>query len=995
MGRSWSRKILLSSILLSSTLPLGASEEPNPPLAQPLAHAVDVLASTFGTSAQQQVAVEALSEHRLAVVWSSRRQDHGDAGIFGRLFDPDGRALSGEVRLHSTTRGRQSRPVVAPAPGGGAWIAWESIGHDSSARTAVVARRFASDLGAAGEEIRVAPGSLRDASSPTITSDSKGRALVAWSTATSLEPVSSGIYARWLLPEGTVAQELLTISQGAHDLYPATVALPGDRALITWARLAPETDRGIFAAVVDASGPVGEAFRISPKGNPSVVEPSAAATPGGGFAVAWMEQAGDAFVPVLRRFDKEGSPLDPEPVRVPTAPGAWASGVSLASDPQGRLLLSFNSQRALQDRDLFYQRFGADGAPLDPVPRSATIHRSGNQSGTIASGARRTLWLSGETPASERLVFAWRGDAGAGDADGAHLSLHAPRPLEQPVTMAPPLQATTAIPTWNPSFVPLERLPPLFGGGGDFGFEAVPDTGWNPPDPEIAVGPTRIVVMTNGAISTFDKQGTEIWSDEIENSFGFWGELGTDNFVFDPEVTWDPHAQRFVAMANERSSNSRSNFLLAVSRDQEPTDRDDWHKYRLDVTDLAGNDIDSPNLALNREFILLTADFFGPDKYLIYIIDKDSILEGGAPVVTSELITGASQQSMGIPVVTSDTDTLFILQSTELSNNTSVIFHAITDPFTNYLRQTFELTVPDYTFPASPPQMGSSVRPILFEPRFWSVAESNGAIWAVHHVGQARARVRWYSFDLNGWPAALEGGPTIAQTGEIDLGDGISTFFPSIDVDSNDNAAITFARSAINEFISIGRTLRAAGDPPDSFRPPQVVQASLASQISGRWGDYSGTQNDPDTPGTFWGHHEFTTGSSSWRTWVARYDLRPAPMLLRVSPPFPGATADLEVTGATPGDTVFFYATDQGTGLTEVPGLGIFLSLENGVELGSAVADLSGVAQLTAALPAGAELAVQAAEDGHTSNWVLEGDPLVFADGFESGDVSAWSAASP
>ena len=50
------------------------------------------------------------------------------------------------------------------------------------------------------------------------------------------------------------------------------------------------------------------------------------------------------------------------------------------------------------------------------------------------------------------------------------------------------------------------------------------------------------------------------------------------------------------------------------------------------MTALAGNDIDSPNLALSRDYVLLTADFFGPDKYLIYVIDKSSILEGGAPL---------------------------------------------------------------------------------------------------------------------------------------------------------------------------------------------------------------------------------------------------------------------------------------------------------------------------------------------------------------------------
>jgi hypothetical protein len=179
--------------------------------------------------------------------------------------------------------------------------------------------------------------------------------------------------------------------------------------------------------------------------------------------------------------------------------------------------------------------------------------------------------------------------------------------------------------------------------------------------------------MTNGEIGTFTKSGLNRWRDEIENSFGFWGELGTDNFVFDPEVKWDPHSRRFFAMACERSDNWRSNFLLAVSKDESPDDRDDWYKYRLDVTSLAGNDIDSPNLSMSTDYVLLTADFFGPDKYLVYILYKETLLNGGNPVEASELISGSGQQSMGIPVVYDNDDKLYILQSTEYSNNTEVI----------------------------------------------------------------------------------------------------------------------------------------------------------------------------------------------------------------------------------------------------------------------------------------------------------------------------------
>ncbi|MFW5653863.1 MAG: hypothetical protein ACOC0P_07430, partial [Planctomycetota bacterium] len=535
-------------------------------------------------------------------------------------------------------------------------------------------------------------------------------------------------------------------------------------------------------------------------------------------------------------------------------------------------------------------------------------------------------------------------------------------------------------PIWDPNWQPGEPLLNPQGDGPDFGFEGVPGAPWIPPDPELAAGPEHIVVMTNGQIACFLKDGTNLWRDEIENSFGFWGSLGADNFVFDPEVLWDPHSQRFMAMANERSDDNRSLFLFAVSKDDRPETADDWWKYRLDVTALAGNDIDSPNMGVNRDFVTLTADFFSPDKYLVYIIRKDSVLNGGTPRVTSELITGS--QSYGVPVMwDGDTDTQYMIESTEnaFGSNTTVIFHAIRDPFGSYDRRVFTLGVPAYRFPTSPPQRGTTTRPFLFEPRFWSSQYINGSLWAVHHVNSDRTRVRWYQFDMNNWPETLAT-PELNRWGEIDLGinnlgDGVFTFFPSIGVDEEGNAAITYARSASREFISIGRALLGADDPLATFRVPEMVKESNAPDTSERWGDYSFTQPDPFEANTFWGHHEFKLNDgTAWRTWVAQYIVDPtASMTLELSPqPLlreEDATAD--VTGAPANTRVYLACSLTGLGETPVPVLGITLGLDQPSQVGSALADAGGTAVINLRIPPQAplvEVFVQAAAQGAISN---------------------------
>jgi hypothetical protein len=187
-------------------------------------------------------------------------------------------------------------------------------------------------------------------------------------------------------------------------------------------------------------------------------------------------------------------------------------------------------------------------------------------------------------------------------------SLSSSADLELPArasSEAPPLLETPSVaasPHEPPLRDPAARLSPETDlnsplAGGDLDFLAVTSTGWTPPDPHMAVGMNHLVVMTNGEIAFFDKLGTNLFRDEIEDAFGFWGGQGATNFVFDPEVVWDPYEDRFIAMACERSSTAGNPgyYLLAISDDDNPVGA--WHKYRIDATPHAG---DRPTIGNSR-----------------------------------------------------------------------------------------------------------------------------------------------------------------------------------------------------------------------------------------------------------------------------------------------------------------------------------------------------------------------------------------------------------
>ena len=959
---------------------------------------------------QSETTVATLPAGGWAAVWASSRQAQGSGAVVARRVDAEGRWAGPEVLVHPPHRGLQNQPAVTwvatpDATADSLWIVWRS---EALGEASVVARRFSADLEPLGPEQSIATGAV---GSPVV-STVDGTVMVAWSKS---EPQGTSVWMRRLQAAGPAIEEEQRLGSGGVMARPV-VARRGN----------PASASELVVAWVDASDSAIIGRRIGSQGVPSalqtwvadrpgaVIEPTLVWTPDGLGLLAWLEDESTGYA---IRWSK----LLPTSDRTETVPAqrigrlagpetGWKHGLQALVDPEGGFALLYGNESMAsraEGAELWLQRFGPT---VEPTAAPQSLGGGEARSVAVVSSTPRAAWS-----AEGALAVAWQGTgvvhpeddrvdpSAAGltlwSATGFDPTTIARRGILAPVQgLATPQNLVTsdqlAAPTFDPNAPTRARQPFIEGAGGDFGFEAIPATGWTPPDPEVAVGPERIVGITNGEIAVFDKLGNLQWNDEIENSFGFWGELGTDNFVFDPEVVWDPQGRRFVAMANERSDDNRGNFLLAISKDERPDDRDDWWKYRLDVTALADGGIDSPNLAVGRDTILLTADFFGPDRFLLYLIDKASVIDGGLPITTSELITG--QHSMGTPTVRSDTGTLYILESTELSVNTTVRIHAITEPFTNYQRQVETLAVPTYTIPADPPQQGSSSRFELFEPRFWSVVENAGSLWAVHHVDNTRARVRWYEIDLQGWPATEGATPTVAQTGEIDPGSNVFTFFPSIAVDSAGNAAITFARSATDEFPSMGRAVRAFGDPPDTFRPIQMVQTSVSSTNSSRWGDYSGTAAEPDETGTFWGFHEYLPGGVAWSTWIARYELQDAPFLLTANPPAAGTTIELSVTGATPGETVFFYATDQGLGLSEIAGLDVVLSLEAATEVGSDVANGLGEASVLAAVPAGADAWVQAAEPGRTTDFTMLGaDTPIFVDGFESGDTTAWSTTTP
>ena len=884
---------------------------------------VEIRANSFTTSTQGAVGVAFDEARNLIAVWESRRQDEGNYGVYAQRFSPVGRRIGGEIQLNTTRRSAQWKPAIAGC-GSAAWIGWESFGQDGDGFGCFL-RRFDSDLSAGSDEIEVNAITRGDQTGLVLAPCGDGGVIAAW-----IGPEKESLRRKaWLAlfdEDGNRCGAPIVIDPAADRAESlVSIASRGRRGFVAaWAAVGEDNrPAGVYARLFAPDGTATTpAFVINESNDGGSIEPALATGPDGSFAVAWMEIApgANSYAVNARAFCADGAPRSAAfGVSEPGAAGR--SGASIAVADDGRLCVAWN--RTFNDTEgteIVARFFSAHAAPLGEAFSLNQIARR-NQALRAPTGQSKIAFGP-----EGQLAVAWSGASDLGDRKAANVTLLLPvpdgmvgdldlsdagreetfeqifgsrtarraifetarneadRPLERTAEAETLVMEKTrserssltaaadeALPHEPPlrldrgdSILPYNGDPDPFSSRSDPGFVAVLNTGWTPPDPHMAAGPDHLVAMTNGAIAFFDKDGNNLFQDEIEDSYGFWGSVGATWFVFDPEVIYDPHSGRFMAMACERSSTNTSEFLLAVSDDSNPLGT--WYKYRLNVTALAGNDIDSPNIAVDENVVYLTADFFsGGQKYLVYAIEKADLLVGGTVLNTNHLLITGSQ-SYGIPVMYDSGEGFYMIEHYESSSNTRVRLHALTDPLGAMNHQTYQLTVPSYSPPADPPQQGTSTRPETFDARFWSCVYRNGSLWAAHHQGSSRVLARWYEIDMGNWPTS--GTPTLVQSGDVDPGAGIHTFFNSISVDAFGNALMCFARSASNEYISIGRAFREAGDPLGTMQPSEIIKTSAGPYYTSRWGDYSAVVVDPVDNATFWYHHEYNPGSS-WNTWIA------------------------------------------------------------------------------------------------------------------------------
>ncbi|MCP4092473.1 MAG: hypothetical protein GY747_03405 [Planctomycetes bacterium] len=949
-----------------------------PPVSEPIQSVtvvgydhLEVQANTFTSNRQQDPAAAADANGNLLVAWGSRRQEQGSFGVFAQLLDPRGRPLGTELHVNQFVQGEQAKPAVAFAADGTAMIVWHSVNQFGEA-TDIYARRFGvpeggTEFEAIGDEFLVNQLTPGDQMNSMISSNAAGEMMISW---TGFENQRRVIRARLFASDGTPKGNEFRLSD-QQDFQEGLVSVaPSSNGFVAvWAkRNIDGYPEGLVGCQLDTSGDKiqRKPFTVSTGADAFDVEPSVDSSADGSFVVAWMSsQDGEAYTAKAQRFQADATPLGAT-LTVDAGGTGSRSGAQVAVAPDGRFVVAYNSNevkqfsspghRPTKPVSIRAQRFAADGSQLGDSFRMNQFNE-GEQTLQVGVNAKHLLWT-----AKDQLVAAWHGNAGD-DHRAVGLSILVPEDFNPP---APPaiepraaglditvdmVHGPKAKPDYDPNFIAPVFFPPPLASGGSGGFEAIQNTGWTPPDPDLAVGPNHIVTVANGEISFFDKLGNQSFSDTIAGSSGFWGSVGAGGFVFDPVALFDPHTNRFIVAAADGAGTNDS-IVLAMSDDDDPNGT--WHKYRFPVSSTCVF-LDFPNLGVNDEAIFLAGDCFSGGGNRIFMWDKSKVMNGQT-VSMKQVNTAGSPISLGASK-NYDSNSPAYFASTYSSSSNKLMIKAVRNPNTSPILSQYELTVPSFAFPPGAAQLGTSNQAATIDWRVKNGVVRDGSFWVVHNTGaNSTARVRWYEIALNGWPTSGSN-PTLIQSSDLNFGTGQHNWFGDINVGANGDAVIAFNRSSSSQYIGIEYVTRKAGDPLGTMSPPKELVRSTSAETGSRWGDYSGVEQDPVDPNTFWSHHEYRT--NSWRTWVGEFSTM-EDLALTSRPVTAGSTTILTVNAANPGETVHFLAS-LSLGSTAPPQLGgLVLDLGSVIYLGSSSANGSGTASYAASVPGGAPVGVNA-----------------------------------
>ncbi|WP_067284991.1 hypothetical protein [Streptomyces jeddahensis] len=376
-----------------------------------------------------------------------------------------------------------------------------------------------------------------------------------------------------------------------------------------------------------------------------------------------------------------------------------------------------------------------------------------------------------------------------------------------------------------------------------------------PPDTHGAVGVNHFVEITNHrGVGVFRKSdGALVKNTTLNSFFGY-----TARTIFDPRIVYDRRWDRWVVFAVAfQESSTVQNVFLGVSRTSDPTGA--YYLYRFDVPEPAGDFFDYPQLGMDQDALIVTANIFSGTTYVrsrAFGIPKAAAYNGrsfgrpyfdlGTPgTVAPPIVEDDNAHAFLVSASAGDPTRLRLFRATGLGRSAPAI-----------VLQAF-VPVSAFAVPPDARQPGTTDRLDTLNARFQNVSTQIGShLLNVHTINAGnRPTAKWYQIDTatNTVPAGRSGYVLESATSD--------DFNPSVAGSAVGGTSanpigrmfFTWTSTSVASGAAHHATMKGSGrlatDTANVTGGTTFARASTAYNPSSdtveRWGDYSAVSIDP------------------------------------------------------------------------------------------------------------------------------------------------------
>ncbi len=416
-----------------------------------------------------------------------------------------------------------------------------------------------------------------------------------------------------------------------------------------------------------------------------------------------------------------------------------------------------------------------------------------------------------------------------------------------------------------------------------------------PPDTQLAAGPTQLLEAVNDTVAVYSKGGTLLAHTGLATFFGIGGGFQPT----DPRALYDAGSGRwFMSTLSFDPSTSQSQVYLAVSTSSDASAG--WTVYR--VGGLQPVIADQPKVGVDSSVVAISAnDFNGSRNFTgaqTWVLQKSEVVSGSSSVAVDAFPANPGQFGL-VPVqALGALSTEYLVASTPTGSALQVVAVTGTPAAGDVTMRQWTRAVSEMAPPPLAAQPGGGPALNTDDNRLLEALWRGGVLWTAGNEACVPSGQTTQQACLRVMSVAVSPGVSPAIGTDVNIGQtGTDLYYPAFGLDSAGSLLMTYGFSSLNPatYPSVGSlafdpaTGQIIGGPTLAAGP--VGYQEQAGQSSFRWGDYSGAAIDPGTPSDVWVAGEVTTnqgvGSSgtlwNWGTEIARLTAS-APTVTGVTP---------------------------------------------------------------------------------------------------------------